>query len=376
VCDLANSTNGAGANEAAAAYPALNYNCNTAGSNGWDGTVIGIAEAAETLATNVAAAFAKNVDTATEWKRVADLDATHADEDLSRAYTLLGDLVDDIAPAARAEITARNNLDAAVSAQAARVVATEKLGECQSQYKPDIDNGSVECIQDLALSAGVVAATGARAVLAAATVAKDSVAQQQAFHTARMEWARDNRTPVAAQYNALVNRRDDLQDDFDKATAALAMAKTQCKVAAFKMAQAAMEEAKLVQAARADKAAEVKRTYEGMAAMPTDGSVGTLCNYAKPVEGVAQAPRKECLEGEPGKPLCCGAAQAFLKDGTKLSIETCQLATATTYRYYPALPVDAVVQPTPQTWRFQCISAAQKLAAAATAALAAGYMMA
>jgi hypothetical protein len=65
-----------------------------------------------------------------------------------------------------------------------------------------------------------------------------------------------------------------------------------------------------------------------------------------------------------------------LKDGTKLSIETCQLADATTYTYYPALPENAVVAPTPETWRFQCISAAQKLAAAATAALAAGYMMA
>lgn len=83
-----------------------------------------------------------------------------------------------------------------------------------------------------------------------------------------------------------------------------------------------------------------------------------------------------CLEVDGDKPLCCGAAQRFLKDGTKLSIETCQLADATTYTYYPALPENAVVAPTPETWRFQCISAAQKLAAAATAALAAGYMMA
>jgi hypothetical protein len=65
-----------------------------------------------------------------------------------------------------------------------------------------------------------------------------------------------------------------------------------------------------------------------------------------------------------------------LKDGTKLSIETCQLATDTTYTYWPALPAGALVAPTSETWRFQCISAAQKLAAAATAALAAGYMMA
>jgi len=65
-----------------------------------------------------------------------------------------------------------------------------------------------------------------------------------------------------------------------------------------------------------------------------------------------------------------------LKDGTKLSIETCQEVGTTTYTYFPPLPEGAVVEPTTETWRFQCISAAQKLAAAATAALAAGYMMA
>jgi len=65
-----------------------------------------------------------------------------------------------------------------------------------------------------------------------------------------------------------------------------------------------------------------------------------------------------------------------LKDGTKLVVETCQLATATTYTYYPVMEKTDTVAPTAETWRFQCISAAQKLAAAATAALAAGYMMA
>jgi hypothetical protein len=65
-----------------------------------------------------------------------------------------------------------------------------------------------------------------------------------------------------------------------------------------------------------------------------------------------------------------------LKDGTKLTIETCQKKEATTFTYYPALPTGALVQPTAETWRFSCISAARKLAAAATAALATGYMMA
>jgi len=153
-------------------------------------------------------------------------------------------------------------------------------------------------------------------------------------------------------------------------------AREQCKRAAFEAAQEAREEAVRVAEAKALKSAEVLKAYTALAAFPTDGSAGTLCHYAKTAADAAQTPRTECAEGDPGKPLCCGAAQRFLKDGTKLSIETCQLATDTTYTYYPALPSGALVAPTAETWRFQCISAAQKLAAAATAALAAGYMMA
>jgi len=142
------------------------------------------------------------------------------------------------------------------------------------------------------------------------------------------------------------------------------------------MAQAARTKAAEAATAKAAKVAEVKTAYEAKSAFATDGAVNTLCNFVPPADGAAQTPRKKCLEGEPGKPLCCGAAQRFLKDGTKLSIETCQPEATTTYTYYPALPEGALVAPTPETWRFQCISAAQKLAAAATAALAAGYMMA
>jgi hypothetical protein len=66
-----------------------------------------------------------------------------------------------------------------------------------------------------------------------------------------------------------------------------------------------------------------------------------------------------------------------LRDGTKLAVETCQAATGVhVYTYYPPLPAGATAEPTPETWRFQCISGAQKLFAAATAALAASAMMA
>jgi hypothetical protein len=108
---------------------------------------------------------------------------------------------------------------------------------------------------------------------------------------------------------------------------------------------------------------------------------GTLCAFpAVDAEGV-QAPRAGAnADGLPcggDETMCCGAAQKFLKDGTKLSIETCQTRETThTYKYWPALPEGAIVEPKPETWRWQCISGAQKLVAAATATLAASYMMA
>jgi len=96
---------------------------------------------------------------------------------------------------------------------------------------------------------------------------------------------------------------------------------------------------------------------------------------------VCAYPPKKADGSQPDRPVCaekycCGAAQRHMKDGTKLSIETCQKKETRTYSYYPPLPAGATVAPTVQTWRFTCISGAQKLVAAATATLAASYMMA
>jgi hypothetical protein len=259
------------------------------------------------------------------------------------------------------EITARNDLAAAVADEAARALAEEELGT--------VYVAAVGATPDQP-------ATGARAVRDAALVAKESIDAQQEFHDARSAWAADNLAPVATIYNALVAEEAGLQGQIDLAVERLDGAREQCKRAAFEFAQDAREKAQEAAAAKADKVAEVKKAYDAVAAFPTDGSAGTLCHYPKVAADAAPTPRTECLEGEPGAPLCCGAAQRFLKDGTKLSIETCQLATSTTYTYYPALPTGALVAPTAETWRFQCVSAAQKLAAATAALLAAGYMMA
>jgi len=116
----------------------------------------------------------------------------------------------------------------------------------------------------------------------------------------------------------------------------------------------------------------VKVAYDAKAAFSTTGETNTICAYPAKAKDAAQEPRPVCAEG-----FCCGAAQKFLKDGTKLAIETCQTAEGVhTYTYFPPLVEGSPVEPTPETWRFQCISGAQKLIATATAALAASYMMA
>lgn len=115
-------------------------------------------------------------------------------------------------------------------------------------------------------------------------------------------------------------------------------------------------------------ATAVATAYEAKSAFSSTGGANTDCAYPKE----PGLPRPKCNDE-----FCCGAAQKILRDGTKIAVETCQNALTTrTYQYYPPLPAGATVEPTPETWRFQCISGAKNLVAGAAAALAATYMMA
>lgn len=145
-----------------------------------------------------------------------------------------------------------------------------------------------------------------------------------------------------------------------------------CKGLGYDKAQAAKKALMDLVAENEAAAAEVLAVYETKSAFSETGETNTLCAYPAKGSDGSQEPRPECKDG-----YCCGAAQKFLRDGTKLAIETCQKAEGVhTYEYFPPLPEGSPVEPTPETWRFQCISGAQKLVAAATAALAASYMMA
>jgi len=90
--------------------------------------------------------------------------------------------------------------------------------------------------------------------------------------------------------------------------------------------------------ANKEKSAKAAADYAKLvlAATPTDGAAGTRCEYpAKAADGT-QKPRPLCKEVKEA-PLCCGSANKYLRDGTRLTVETCQTAKGThTYKFFPA----------------------------------------
>jgi len=161
------------------------------------------------------------------------------------------------------------------------------------------------------------------------------------------------------------------------ATAAEVVAVSTCKARGYKQAQDTLKAITAKETADAATAATVKTAYDKLvaasrpAAVEAGSPAGADCAYPAAAADGTQAARPKCAAE-----LCCGAANKYLKDGSKLTIETCQALTATSYTYYPQLKAGATVAPATEQWRFSCISGAKNLAATATAALAAAYLMA
>ena len=153
-------------------------------------------------------------------------------------------------------------------------------------------------------------------------------------------------------------------------------AENNCKANGYALAQATLKDIVIKNKAAVATADTVKAAYlvKANAARPasTDAASveGSSCAFGPVTDGTPK-PRPVCAET-----LCCGAANKFLRDGTKLTVETCQKTTAISYTFYPNIKAGATVAPQTEQWRFSCISGAKNLAATATAALAAAYLMA
>lgn len=123
----------------------------------------------------------------------------------------------------------------------------------------------------------------------------------------------------------------------------------------------------------------IKALIETELSKPAPGTIGARCEKA--LSNGTQRPGRvdaiTCGEGN-----CCGAARVWMAAGPGTAnamwrtIETCQLATDTSFNYQPARSPLATSMPGKETVTFTCIEGAKKLAAAASAAAAALYMLA
>lgn len=137
-----------------------------------------------------------------------------------------------------------------------------------------------------------------------------------------------------------------------------------CKEDQFDLFTAAMAKAKTDRAANL---ATIEKLITGKKADFTDGG---RCEktFAKP----GKRNEKTCRDEK----LCCGAATGTAPNGATMVMEVCQDKTKETYSYVgPRLPM-ATTLPAAVDLPFKCIQGAKKLAAAATAAAAAVYMLA
>lgn len=151
----------------------------------------------------------------------------------------------------------------------------------------------------------------------------------------------------------------------------MTLAVAACKGLMYESAQKAFKEFEERQTADAAEATSIASAYDLKSAPPTDGAAGTMCSKSKEADAVTGLYRAKCSEN-----LCCGSANKYLRDGTRLTVESCQAATAQTYTFYPKLKPGALEAPQAETWRFYCIMGAQRLAATLVAGTAAAYLMA
>lgn len=249
------------------------------------------------------------------WKELAAAESAAVNADRQKAKALLTALTEDIAPIAMAEAALKTEYDAILAAEALKASNEKLLGNEAQAASQDGQTPATE-------------ADGARGVLVAAEVAVASAAEQRKYHEGRRDFYKQKADPLGMGDDTTVgilaivtDAKNAADAAYDAGLAKLNMLRDQCKSEAYGFAQKALAEA----TAKADlvqtQIADTLREYTDLTSFPEAPAVGALCNYPKD-SGDATPKRPDC-----GEDNCCGAAQRFMKDGTKLSIETCQLPT-------------------------------------------------
>lgn len=145
-----------------------------------------------------------------------------------------------------------------------------------------------------------------------------------------------------------------------------------CKAFEYSFANQLAKDAAAQKSTDAATSKTMKAAYDDAnPALAAGTALGARCE-AKIVD---KAPVRTPCAGAAESTACCGSADKYLRDGSKMTIETCQALTAKEFTYAPPFPAGALEDPQPETWKFQCISASHKLMVAATAAVSALYLM-
>lgn len=175
---------------------------------------------------------------------------------------------------------------------------------------------------------------------------------------------------VAAAWKALTDNRATLAgNEADVATAKKAHLKAlvECRSSQYDAFKKKLGEA---QAARETKLTQIKDLIAAQK-RPALGADGGRCE--KPMSNGDHMKRGACATPDTH---CCGAAQGVGPTGALMTIEVCQLKTATAYMYQPPRGPMATTMPAKVSWDFVCIGGARQLAGVAAALLASAYMMA
>jgi len=141
----------------------------------------------------------------------------------------------------------------------------------------------------------------------------------------------------------------------------IAAAVVRCKRRQYSDALAALTKFNEEEAAAGTKNAETKKAYD----KKRDEAIAKNADCRKDADGV----RAECAEGE-----CCGQANRYEGNGTRMTIEVCGSSEDTTYTYWPTMKDGMAKAPQTEQWRYYCILGAGNLAAGAAAVAGALYM--
>lgn len=216
-----------------------------------------------------------------------------------------------------------------VKINAALTPLTDAVTVAKAMLKIETDKKAVQDAAKLAANANLADLANLK------TMAQETVTRAQkklTFYKDLMDTADKSKKVVDAKVTANATAITKNTAALVANVAAKKAAVATCKGIGYAKAQDAMKALLAKNTAEKTTYDALKKAYDVKTAWPTTGTAGADCAYPKE----ADKPRPKCNDG-----LCCGAAQKFMRDGTKVAVETCQKPDTRTYTFLPPLAKNA-----------------------------------